>query len=71
MDALNDDDASRPIPFKIGSRVICDPVFHRLSRELAYARLRAHLLQRVVAKRMGTTTSAISRLEKLSDTAPR
>ena len=43
--------------------MVTDPIFHRLSRELAYARVRADLPQRVVAKRMGTTTSAISRLE--------
>lgn len=63
MDSWDENDESQPIQFKIGNRVVSDPVFHRLSRELANARLRAHLFQRVVAKRMGTTTSAISRLE--------
>jgi transcriptional regulator with XRE-family HTH domain len=54
----------------IGTRVISDPIFHRLSRELAFARLRAGLLQRDVAKRMGTTTSAISRLENAAGHRP-
>ena len=56
MDPLNENDEIQPIQFKVGNRVVSDPIFHRLSRELAYARVRARLLQRVVAKRMGTTT---------------
>lgn len=63
IDDLDESAAIPPIPCMVGGRVVEDPIFHRLSRELAYARVRAHLLQRVVAKRMGTTTSAISRLE--------
>lgn len=63
MESLDENDESQPIQLKVGNRVVSDPIFHRLSRELACARVRAHLLQRVVAKRMGTTTSAVSRLE--------
>ena len=63
MDRPDENSATGQSPCMIGNRVVPDPIFHRLSRELANARLRAHLFQRVVAKRMGTTTSAISRLE--------
>jgi len=63
MDGLEGKDESQSIQCRVGNRFVSDPIFHRLSRELAWARMRAHLLQQVVAKRMGTTTSAISRLE--------
>jgi transcriptional regulator with XRE-family HTH domain len=73
MDELDENteiDAVSAHPCMIGNRVIPDPLFHRLSRELGHARLRAGLLQRVVAKRMGTTTSAISRLENAAGHRP-
>ena len=54
----------------IGRRVISDRLFHRLSRELMFARIRAGLLQRQVASRMGTTTSAVSRLENAAGHRP-
>ena len=40
-----------------------DRALHRLTRELIAARVRAGLTQQDVARRMGTTNSAVSRLE--------
>lgn len=53
-------DESEP---RIGKRPVADATYHKLSRELMWARMRACLVQRQVAKRMGTSTSALSRLE--------
>jgi len=57
-------------PCIIGGRVISDRTFHRVSRALLAARIRAHLMQGHVADRMGTTTSAVSRLENAAGHPP-
>ena len=57
-------------PCMIGRRVIADATFHRVSRHLLAARINAGLIQRQVAKRMGTTTSAVSRLENAAGHPP-
>ena len=44
---------------------------HRLVRELVTARIRAGLTQEQVAAKMGTTKSAISRLENATEHRPR
>ena len=44
--------------------------YHRVSRHLLAARINAGLIQRQVAKRMGTTTSAVSRLENAAGHPP-
>lgn len=54
----------------IGRRVIADATYHRISRHLLVARIEARLMQRQVAARMGTTTSAISRLENAAGHRP-
>ena len=54
-------DASEPR--RIGKRIVTDAVYHKLSRQLLHARVRAHMGQRHVAKRMGTSASAVSRME--------
>lgn len=43
---------------------------YALARELLYARSRAGLTQEAVAKRMGTTKSAVSRLESAGRHSP-
>lgn len=65
-----DTESNPPFPCMIGGRVIEDRLFHRLSRELLHARVRERLLQAQVAKRMHTTTSAVSRLENASGHRP-
>ena len=50
-------------PRMIGNRIVTDVLYHKLSRELLYRRVRAGLGPQQVAKRMGTSASAISRLE--------
>jgi predicted transcriptional regulator len=65
-----DDDEAVERVRMIGGRVIADATFHRLSRALLAARTRAHLMQRTVARRMGTTKSAISRLENAAGHRP-
>ena len=62
--------STSPEPRMIGRRVVADALYHKLSRELLYARIRAHLHQRHVAMRMGTTASAISRLENAAGHRP-
>jgi DNA-binding XRE family transcriptional regulator len=57
-------------PCMIGRRVIADATYHRVSRHLLAARINAGLIQRQVAKRMGTTTSAVSRLENAAGHPP-
>jgi transcriptional regulator with XRE-family HTH domain len=47
----------------IGNRVVTDVLYHKLSRALIYARLRTRLRQQHVAKRMGTSVCAVSRME--------
>lgn len=54
----------------IGRRIIDDPTFHQASRALLAARVRAQLMQKTVAHRMGTTASAISRLENAAGHPP-
>ena len=54
----------------IGRRIIDDPTFHQASRALLSARVRAQLVQKTVAHRMGTTASAISRLENAAGHPP-
>ena len=63
-------DVPREGPRMIGERVIADEVFHRLSRAMVYARISARLYQREVAARMGTTASAVSRLENAAGHRP-
>lgn len=41
-----------------------DKTLHRLTNELVAARFRAGLTQKEVGRRMGTTKSAVSRLER-------
>ena len=60
-DFLELDEPARPL--MIGKRVVNDRTLYCISRELAIARFRSLLLQQQVARRMGTTASAISRLE--------
>ncbi len=66
----SDADTSGAGRCRIGRRVIVDATLHPISRELLGARMRAGLLQRQVAARMGTTTSAISRLESAASHRP-
>ena len=54
----------------IGRRIIDDPTFHQASRALLSARVRAQLVQKTVAHRMGTAASAISRLENAAGHPP-
>jgi transcriptional regulator with XRE-family HTH domain len=70
QDEESDTESNLPFPCMIGERVIEDRLFHRLSRELLHARVREGLLQAHVAKRMHTTTSAVSRLENASGHRP-
>src|SRR3982751_5348919 len=49
-------------PRMIGRRVIHDRTFHRLARDMLDARFRCGLSQGVVAARMHTSQSALSRL---------
>jgi transcriptional regulator with XRE-family HTH domain len=63
-------EASSSEPSMIGRRVIADRTYHRVSRELMAARMRARLMQKQVASRMGTTASAISRLENAAGYRP-
>lgn len=65
---LMDVDSSGP-PM-IGRRVIADRTLHRISRYLLAARIDAGLTQAQVASRMGTTASAVSRLENASGHRP-
>lgn len=59
-----DDDGPPPSePRMIGNRIVTDVLYHKLSRELLYRRVRAGLGPQQVAKRMGTSASAISRME--------
>ena len=57
-------------PPMIGRRVIADRMLHRISRYLVAARIDAGLTQAQVASRMGTTASAISRLENAAGHRP-
>lgn len=47
-----------------------DPALQRLAAELVRARVRAGLIQREVARKMWTTQSAVSRLERGRTTRP-
>jgi hypothetical protein len=55
---------------RIGRRVIKDPTWYNVARELMVARIRAGMLQRQVAARMHTSISAISRLENAAGHRP-
>lgn len=57
-------------PPMIGRRVIVDRTLHRISRYLLAARIDAGLTQAKVASRMGTTASAIPRLENVAGHRP-
>jgi DNA-binding XRE family transcriptional regulator len=57
-------------PPMIGRREIADRTLHRISRYLLAARIDAGLTQAQVASRMGTTASAISRLENAAGHRP-
>lgn len=57
-------------PPMIGRRVIVDRTLHRISRYLRAARIDAGLTQAKVASRMGTTASAIPRLENAAGHRP-
>jgi len=54
----------------IRQRVVADALYHRVSRELLAARVRAGLFQKHIAAKMGTTTSAVSRLENATGHRP-
>lgn len=57
------DGPSASEPRMIGNPVVTDVLYHKLSRALIYARLRTRLRQQHVAKRIGTSVSAVSRME--------
>ncbi|HEY3563904.1 MAG TPA: helix-turn-helix transcriptional regulator [Casimicrobiaceae bacterium] len=59
-----------PGPLMIGNRVVSDRLLYRLSRELGNARICAGLMHKQVAGMMGTTSSAISRLERAAGPRP-
>jgi transcriptional regulator with XRE-family HTH domain len=63
-------DIDSSCPLMIGRRVIADRTLHRISRYLMFARIEARLTQAQVASRMGTTASAISRLESAAGHRP-
>ena len=53
-----DDDGPPPSePRMIGNRIVTDVLYHKLSRELLYRRVRAGLGPQQVAKRMGTSVT--------------
>jgi transcriptional regulator with XRE-family HTH domain len=54
----------------IGRRVIRDRRFHRLTREMLVAHMRSGLSQGEIAMRMGTSQSALSRLENAAGPKP-
>jgi len=54
----------------IGRRVIRDRTFHRPTREMLVAHMRSGLSQGEIAMRMGTSQSALSRLENAAGPKP-
>jgi transcriptional regulator with XRE-family HTH domain len=60
---FDDEDRLGSEPRMIGNRIVTDVLYHKLSRELLYRRVRAGLRPQQVAKRMGTSASAVSRME--------
>jgi hypothetical protein len=63
---FDDDEAPR----RIGRRIIPDRTFHRLTREMLVAHMRSGLSQGEIAARMGTSQSALSRLENAAGPKP-
>jgi hypothetical protein len=63
-------DMDSSCPPTIGGRVIGGRTLHRMSRHLLAARIAAGLTQALVASRMGTTASVISRLENAAGRRP-
>lgn len=55
---------------KIGDRIVSDRTLYRVSRELWRARIGCRLRQKELAGMMGTTASAISRLERAKGPSP-
>ena len=57
-------------PLMIGNRVVSDRLLYKLARELGHARTCSGLRHNQVAGMMGTSGSAISRLERAAGPRP-
>jgi ribosome-binding protein aMBF1 (putative translation factor) len=57
-------------PCMIGDRIVEDRLLYRVAHEVGSARRQCGLLQLQIARRMGTTPSVISRLERAAGPRP-